>query len=91
MTAVHLTISGRVQGVGYRNWTQQEAMRLGLSGWVRNRHDGSVEAQISGPEEMIEQLLSACRQGPPAAEVINIQVTDSEPLTTVGFEVLASA
>lgn len=90
MKTAHLTITGRVQGVGYRGWTQREATRLGLTGWVRNCQDGSVEARVSGPKETVERLISACRYGPPAAEVTNIQVRENELAITEHFEVLAS-
>jgi acylphosphatase len=69
-----LTISGRVQGVGYRDWTMTTARRLGLSGWVRNRVDGSVEALIVGDDEPVGQMIAACRHGPPAARVDNVDV-----------------
>jgi acylphosphatase len=69
-----LTISGRVQGVGYRDWVMTTALRLGLTGWVRNRTDGSVEALIVGNEEMVGQMIEACRRGPPMARVDEIDV-----------------
>jgi acylphosphatase len=66
---VRVRISGRVQGVWYRGWTVDQARRLGLSGWVRNRRDGSVEAVFSGPEQAVRAAIELCRQGPPAARV----------------------
>jgi acylphosphatase len=66
---VRVRIRGRVQGVWYRGWTVDEARRLGLSGWVRNRRDGSVEAVFSGPEHAVRAMIACCRQGPPAALV----------------------
>ena len=66
---VRVRISGRVQGVWYRGWTVDEARRLGLSGWVRNRRDGSVEAVFSGPEHVVRAMIVFCRAGPPAALV----------------------
>lgn len=69
MRARHLLIEGRVQGVGYRDWMAREAERLGLSGWVRNRPDGQVEAVISGPEPAVEALLTLVRRGPRLARV----------------------
>jgi acylphosphatase len=60
----HVLIHGRVQGVGFRAWTQHQAQLHGLKGWVRNRGDGSVEAVFSGPGEMVEVMLKACHQGP---------------------------
>jgi acylphosphatase len=70
----HLTISGRVQGVGYRDWTISTARRLGLSGWVRNRMDGAVEALIVGDDTAVGEMIAACRGGPPAARVDNVDV-----------------
>jgi acylphosphatase len=72
MNAHRLRIEGRVQGVGYRAWMVREARRLGLSGWVRNRPDGSVEAVVAGPEPAVQALLTACRRGPAAARVDRI-------------------
>lgn len=72
--ARHLVITGRVQGVFYRNWTVQTASALGLTGWVRNRVDGSVEAVVEGDEEAVEQFIARARQGPPAARVSAIDI-----------------
>ncbi len=72
--AVHVRISGRVQGVGFRAWAERQAAALGLSGWVRNRADGGVEAVFSGPEEAVETMLAACRQGPRHARVDAVEV-----------------
>ena len=69
-----LTISGRVQGVGYRDWAMGTAQRLGLTGWVRNRRDGAVEALIVGEEDAVGKMIEACRRGPPAARVDEIDV-----------------
>lgn len=69
-----LTISGRVQGVGYRDWTITTARRLGLSGWVRNRMDGAVEALIVGEDQAVGRMIDACRRGPPAAQVDNVDI-----------------
>ena len=70
--AVHLTTRGRVQGVGYRWWAREEARRLGLDGWVRNRADGSVELLAAGPAKAIAELEALCRRGPPSARVMAI-------------------
>ena len=69
-----LIISGRVQGVGYRDWAMATGLRLGLTGWVRNRTDGAVEALIVGDEEAVGQMIQACRRGPPMARVDEIDV-----------------
>ena len=72
-----LAVTGRVQGVGYRDWVMEMAERLGLSGWVRNRVDGSVEAVIVGDDGAVGRMIEACRHGPPAARV---DALDVEPL-----------
>jgi acylphosphatase len=87
MRTVHLLITGRVQGVGYRDWTRREAVRLGLSGWVRNRPEGSVEALIHGDDATIGQMLDACRGGPPAARVEAVTLHDTHEPVPAGFEV----
>jgi acylphosphatase len=66
---VHVVIRGRVQGVGYRAFVEDEAARLRLSGWVRNRRDGTVEAVFSGPPADVENMVAACREGPWGARV----------------------
>lgn len=66
---VRLRILGRVQGVWYRGWTVDRARELGLSGWVRNRQDGSVEALLYGSESRVRSMIEACREGPSAARV----------------------
>lgn len=83
---VQVIIRGRVQGVWYRSWTEQEATARGLSGWVRNRTDRTVEALFHGPAAAVDDMLAACRQGPPAARVENI-LTDftAAPPTAPGF------
>jgi acylphosphatase len=72
---VHVMISGRVQGVGYRAWTERQALARGLSGWVRNRRNGSVEALFAGEAEVVDAMVAACRAGPPQARV-NSVLTD---------------
>ena len=75
-TTRHVIISGRVQGVWFRGWTMQQASSLGLTGWVRNRRDGTVEAIFQGDAADIDAMLNACWQGPPAASVADIRVAD---------------
>jgi acylphosphatase len=75
----HVVVSGRVQGVWYRGSMQEEAARLGLVGWVRNRHDGTVEAEAEGPREAVDALVAWARTGPPAARVLDVQVAWIEP------------
>jgi acylphosphatase len=72
----HVVVRGRVQGVGYRAWTEDEALRRDLEGWVRNRRDGTVEAVFSGAEDVVAAIIAACRRGPPAARVEAVDVTD---------------
>ncbi len=72
MLCVHAIITGRVQGVYYRAWTVSAAKERGLKGWVRNRTDGTVEAVFCGDAAVVEDMLKACKEGPPAARVDNI-------------------
>ena len=73
MNAIHhIVIRGRVQGVGYRMWTEDTARERGLEGWVRNRRDGAVEAVFAGSIEAVEAMIEACRCGPPGARVEGI-------------------
>ena len=65
--ALLVRIHGRVQGVWYRAWTQQEALKLNLTGWVRNRRDGTVEAVFAGPRIQVEAMIKVCHEGPPLA------------------------
>jgi acylphosphatase len=71
----HLLVSGRVQGVFFRQSTKVEARSLGINGWVRNLMDGRVEVVFEGEEHDVKMLVNYCRQGPPAAKVTNIDVT----------------
>ena len=66
---VHVTVRGRVQGVGYRNWVEHQALACRLEGWVRNRRDGSVEAVFAGPADIVANMIARCRRGPPSARV----------------------
>lgn len=86
--ALQLRILGKVQGVWYRGWTVAQAQRLGLSGWVRNRSDGSVEAWIEGDETALDTMMALCRQGPPAARVDEIRSERVKDARRQGFEQL---
>jgi acylphosphatase len=77
---VHLQISGRVQGVFYRGWTADQAHKRDLSGWVRNRFDGSVEAVFEGPGEVVDEMVKLCHDGPSHAQVDSILDDYSEPV-----------
>ena len=86
--AVLVSVTGRVQGVSFRAWTQGEARRLGLSGWVRNERDGSVSALLLGPPDAVETMLEKLREGPPAARVAGVRVEDTIlPERPAGFAV----
>ena len=93
----HIVVRGRVQRVGYRAWTEHTALQRGLEGWVRNRHDGSVEAVFAGPAPVVEAMVEACRQGPPGARVETLDQDEAAPhdvaLRRPGemFSVLATA
>jgi acylphosphatase len=65
----HISIRGRVQGVGYRAFVEREALAAGIEGWVRNCRDGSVEAVFSGSPELVDRMIAACRRGPYMARV----------------------
>ncbi len=90
MTAKRLRIAGKVQGVGYRVWMVRTAVALGVSGWVRNRGDGTVEALVYGDTPSVEELLRACRRGPPGAVVSLIREDLAEPEDAPGFHAIAS-
>jgi acylphosphatase len=85
MKTQHLRIHGRVQGVWYRESMRQEAQRLGLAGWVRNRPDGSVEAVVQGPDEAVDALIAWARIGPPQARVARIELSATDGRFS-GFE-----
>lgn len=87
MKHVKLLIRGRVQGVAYRAHTRRKALSLGLSGYVENRPDGSVYAEIEGPEEAVDELIRWCHHGPPLAEVTSVEVREGQPQHHQGFEV----
>lgn len=87
----HLYISGRVQGVFFRAATADEARSRGLSGWVRNRLDGRVEAVFEGGDGAVAAMISWCHQGPPHARVDSVVADDGEPLEGLDtFEVKAT-
>ncbi|GLZ53927.1 acylphosphatase [Actinomycetospora sp. NBRC 106378] len=86
MSARHLVVHGTVQGVFFRASTEQEARRLGVAGWVRNRSDGTVEMVAEGADEAVDALVRWAHEGPSRAEVTGVDVTDREPEGLVGFE-----
>ncbi|HUB11310.1 MAG TPA: acylphosphatase [Acetobacteraceae bacterium] len=85
MNAKRLVIAGRVQGVGFRAWMQEHARALGVSGWVRNRIDGTVEALVAGDVAAVEELARLCRRGPRMAEVVSIEEEMADPPDFPGF------
>lgn len=80
-----LRVHGRVQGVWYRGWTAGQAGALGLDGWVRNRRDGTVEILLSGAGASVEELIRRCHDGPSAARVERVEVTESDETPPAGF------
>jgi acylphosphatase len=72
--AIQVRIRGRVQGVGFRDWTMRRAEALGLRGWVRNRVDGSVEALFTGPRAAVERMVADCHRGPSMARVDSVDI-----------------
>lgn len=87
MRRCHVTVTGRVQGVGMRMACVVEAEREGVAGWVRNRSDGTVEAVLEGEDDAVDQLLRWLHTGPPAARVENVDVRVEPPQGEHGFSV----
>lgn len=85
--AHQVRITGRVQGVFFRAWTQQQANELGVTGWVRNAADGSVEAHLEGEKWSVQQLIDRLHRGPPSAQVGKLDVEVIEPEGADSFEV----
>lgn len=85
--ALRIRVAGRVQGVWFRAWTKREAETLGLSGWVRNCADGSVEALAAGPEPRVRELVAALHRGPEAARVRDVSVAPADPPAEPGFRI----
>jgi acylphosphatase len=75
----HIYVTGTVQGVSFRYYTLQEAVRCGVTGWVRNVPDGRVEAVIEGEETAVDRMLAWCREGPRAARVDHVEVLSEAP------------
>jgi acylphosphatase len=89
---VRVRIAGRVQGVGYRQWTEETAMALALTGWVRNRRDGfSVEALLAGDPKDVAEMLRRCRQGPRGARVTAVEILAEGEDAPGGFEIRETA
>ncbi len=88
---VHVRIEGRVQGVYFRAWTEKTAHELGLSGWVRNRRDGAVEALFSGAASGVAEMLARCGDGPYDARVSRVEIVQEGGAAPEGFSVLPTA
>jgi acylphosphatase len=89
--ARHLAITGKVQGVFYRDWTVDTARGLGLRGWVRNRMDGSVEALVQGEVAAVERFIALAHEGPPAARVADVVASEVAVVELAGFDQHATA
>eukprot|EP00850_Spirogloea_muscicola_P018649 SM000173S03018 [mRNA] locus=s173:304447:304997:+ [translate_table: standard] len=83
---VNAVVKGTVQGVFFRKWTEETALRLGLDGWVRNRSDGTVEAVLSGPPAAVDLMLKLCHEGPAMARVSAVDVSPWDETVSEGFE-----
>ena len=90
LRGVHVLVSGRVQGVGYRAWCADRARALGLSGWVRNLRSGEVEAVFCGDAAAVDAMLAAAFEGPGWARVSDVKVLGEAGIVTGGFEVRAT-
>ncbi len=84
---IHVYISGRVQGVFFRDSTREKARELGANGWVRNMRDGRVEAVFEGDEDKVNRMLEWCHEGPASARVDQVEVSKEEPVGEEGFSV----
>ena len=82
-----IVVRGRVQGVNFRDATRRRAQQLGVAGWVRNRDDGAVEVVAEGSEDAVASLVAFCREGPRAASVDDVEVSEREPEGLEGFDV----
>lgn len=91
MRTVMMTVSGRVQGVGFRFSLRAEAERLGVGGWVRNRRDGSVEAVLVGDPDAVESVIAWAHDGPAGARVDDLDVLEGGEQSASGFEIRATA
>ena len=80
-------MTGRVQGVSFRWYAQEQALRLGVAGWVRNEPDGSVLLHVEGEDDAVEALVAWCRRGPSMAKVADVAVRDAAPSGATSFEI----
>lgn len=96
MSIHHIKVIGRVQGIGYRRWAEHQASELGLSGWVRNSSDGSVEIMVQGENNLVNLFLEKCLKGPSFAYVLGIKpvaipTATPPPIQEGVFKIIASA
>jgi acylphosphatase len=91
MSAVRVVVHGRVQGVWFRAWTRDQATMRGLAGWVRNRRDGTVEALFAGDDAKVEEMVALCGDGPPHAQVTQVERFAAETPTEAEFRQLPTA
>ena len=85
--AVEAHVTGRVQGVSFRYYAEHQARRLGVAGWVRNEPDGSVAAHVEGGAQAVDAMVAWLRQGPPAARVDRVDVSETQLTGATSFEV----
>jgi len=85
-SAKHVRVTGRVQGVFYRAWSQAQARELAISGWIRNCPDGSVEAHLQGDDSSVSRMIDRMRRGPANARVDDVEVEDAAPEDSGRFE-----
>lgn len=83
----HVRVTGHVQGVFFRAWAAEQAVGLGVTGWIRNSADGSVEAHLEGDKWSVQQLIDLLHRGPPSAQVAQVAVEEAEPEGADRFEV----
>jgi acylphosphatase len=87
LVRAHVFVSGRVQGVFFRQLTREEARKAGVAGWVRNTKDGRVEAVFEGPKEAVDRMVAWCRRGPDWAVVKDVEVASEDPEGLTSFDV----
>ncbi len=84
---IHAIIGGKVQGVFFRDYTRREALKTGVTGWVRNKSDGTVEAIISGSVDSVEHMQEWFRQGSPRSTVLHVKITEVESESFPDFQI----
>jgi acylphosphatase len=87
VTRVRVVVTGRVQGVWFRDSCRERARAAGVAGWVRNRGDGAVEGEFEGPASAVDEVVTWCKAGPPRARVDNVEVTSIPPIGEKNFHV----